>query len=95
MHTRLGLRLELVEAETLKQRDVERYMAAFRASKLGDSLPEYYGKTLRAALTAGWVKAIEPQMSVDDVAAQKPAVVRWFAQHVNDLYVEVTTIPPE
>jgi len=95
VHARLGLRLELIEVEALKQRDVERYMAAYRAIKIGDSLHEQNGKVLRAALASGWVKAISPPMTADDVGQQKPGIVRWFAQHIDVLYAEVTAIPPE
>ena len=95
MHKRLGLRLVLPEAETLRQRDVEKYMAAFRDTKLGDSLPEYHGRTLRAALKAGWVQEIEPNIGEADVADLHPAKVKWFAEKIDRLYTEATTIPPD
>ncbi len=91
-HKRYGV-LELPDVEALTQRDLERFMAAYRARPEGNSVSEDAGKTLRAAIAAEWV--IAPAMSVDMVDGMKPAQVRWMAQAIDRLYTEATTISPE
>ena len=103
VHRKLGLRLVLAEAEDLRQRDVERYMAAYREQKkLGDSVAEAHGKSLRAALMARWVKAIESgagangtMLNENQVGDLPPAAVRWFAQKVDALYLQITLVPDD
>ncbi len=94
-HQKLALRLVLPEAADLKQRDVDKFMAAFSAQKQGNSPREDNGKTLRAALKAGWVKDSEPALKAEQVDDLSPAVVRWFAERIDRLYVEASTVPPE
>lgn len=72
-HGRLGLRLVLKDAAELKQRDLEKYMAAYRAQKQGDSVPEAHGKSLRAALAAGWVREIEPVITAESSPSPSPS----------------------
>lgn len=95
IHKRLGLRLVLAEAEDLRQRDVEKYMRAYRDYKLGDSAVEAHGKSLRAALRTGWVKAITPEIDEHGVGDLAPAQVRWLGQKIDALYLEATAIPPD
>ena len=84
----------------MRQSDVDRYMAAMRDLKLGDSLPETHHKVLHAGLKSGWVKEAtvkgrsEP-IKPADVRDLHPAVVKWFALRINGLYLKVTAIPPE
>lgn len=93
-HAGLGLTLVLRFAvDELRQRDVERFMAAFNRTRSGDSTPEYNGRVLRAALEAGWVEqpTLTPQ-AVDDLL---PSHVAWFAKQIDALYQQASEIPPE
>lgn len=82
-------------AGDLRQRDIEKFMAAIRRSDLGESPPEHAGKVLRAAIQAGWV--IEPALKVekdhDDVADLPPAHAFWYAAQIDAVYRECMTVP--
>ena len=91
-----ALRLELrFSAGELRQRDVEKLMAAMRRSPLGESLAEHSGKVLRAAVECGWVVAPvwKVDASTDDVADLPPGECRWYAAQVDQVYAESSIIP--
>jgi hypothetical protein len=94
-HKGLDLKLKLkFNADELRQGDLEAFMAAYASFKhLGTTLPEDNGKTLRAAIKAGWIE--EPKMALDDVAAMRPVTVRWYAEQIDSVYTKARTIPPE
>jgi len=54
---------------------------------------KYYGEMVRAAIEVGWL--IEPKWTPDQVGKQKPMVVKWMGQVLDNLYKQETTVPPE
>ena len=50
---------------------------------------------MRAAITAGWFSEIQPAITVDQVADQEPAVIKLLGDWIDQVYGEVTIIPPE
>jgi hypothetical protein len=99
-HPKLGASLVLMDVEAMRQRDLDKYMAAMREPKLGDSTPETDHKIVFAGLRSGVVKEArvsdrpEP-LTAADVADLAPARVRWFARKINALYSQAVAIPPE
>lgn len=94
-HKRMGWAITLPDVDQVTQRDLNKYMAAMRESKLGDSVTEMNNKMLWAGLKSGFVRATTPALAPEEIEAQPPALVRWFGLQINALYIEVTTIPPE
>jgi hypothetical protein len=97
-HAKLGTRLVLRHsAEDLAQDEMERFMAVYQKQPQGASLPEDNGKTLRAALEAGWVESFTTPKGEITQAAQvgglKPAVVRWAAMQIDLVYSKAREIP--
>jgi len=95
-HKALKTRIVLKDAEELTQGDVDRFMAEFNAQAQGNSIPEDNGKTVRAALKAGWITEItEEPRTPESVDTWKPARVRWYAMQIDRVYVKARTIPNE
>jgi hypothetical protein len=97
-HAKLGLRLILRHsADDLVQDEMERFMALYQKQPQGASLPEDNGKTLRAALDAGWVESFATPKGEITQAAQvgtlKPSVVRWAAMQIDLVYSKAREIP--
>lgn len=94
---RQGLVLTLALAEdTVRQRDVEKMLAAL--GKLGASPNdrEANRKTVLAALQSGWLadlKVGDRAIGADDLADLHPAHVRYFAQEIDRFYNRVTDVP--
>ena len=87
-----GLRFVLVKsASELVQRDMDRFFAAYARFPQGNTVPEDNGKTLRAAVEAGWIA--EPQLSVGDVDNLKPGHVRWYARCIDQVITKAREIP--
>ncbi len=80
-------------AETLRQRDVEKFVGIVAKSKLGNSPVEYAGKVVRAAVEAGWIVA--PKLSVEDIPDLEPWRVAQYAQQIDQLYSAALTVPAD
>jgi hypothetical protein len=99
-NAKLGTSLVLMDEDAMRQSDLDRYMSAMRELKLGDSTPETHHKVVYAGLKSGVVKEArvvdraEP-LTPKDVKDIHPRITRWFALHINRLYVAVTAIPPD
>lgn len=95
-HKSLNTRLVLKGAEELTQGDVDRFMAAFNAQPQGNSIPEDNGKTVRAALKAGWITEIsEEPHTAESVDGWRPSHVRWYAMQIDRMYAEARAVPNE
>jgi hypothetical protein len=99
-HASLDLHLVLRRAaDDLTQNDVDKFMAAFAGQTQGNTPPEDNGKTLRAALAAGWVESFtakgEAIVKPDQVDGMKPAHVRWAALQIDRVYNKAREVPNE
>lgn len=90
-HKGLGVRATI---KPLTQRDLENFSAAV-VSEETRTATQRRGANLRAAIKAGWFSELDPAMTAEQVADQRPAVVRLLGEWIEAIYVEVTTIPPE
>lgn len=96
MHAGAGWKLTLAkDAAELTQGDIEKFTRAIAADKRGTTAPEDNAKTLAAAIRAGWVSSVEPAIDPDNMDGLRPAFVKWCAMHIDRLYIEARTIPPE
>lgn len=91
-HKTLHVKAEI--KDNLTQRDLEAFGAVL-ASEGTVSLSQKRGANVRAAIQAGWFKELQPAMTVEQVAEQSPVVIRLLADWIDEIYDEVTTIPPE
>jgi hypothetical protein len=87
-HPALGVKLVVNE---LTQGKLEKLLENLK-DKTGLPLGQYYGSLVRAAIIAEWLE--EPDWEVEDVADQKPAVIKWMGEQIDRLYAEATTVPP-
>lgn len=87
-HKKAGWKVAFAE---VTQGMLEEYFRQYREGR-GErvSASEDYGAVVRAAVAAGWIS-----LDTQDVGTLNPAYVRWLADKVNALFIEVTTIPPE
>lgn len=97
-HAGLGLRLVLRHsADELTQWAVDKFMDAYQSQSQGSSLSEDNGKTLRAALAAGWVEAFTtPKGDIIEAAqvdGMRPAHVRWAATQIDRVYAKAREVP--
>lgn len=96
-HHKLGL--TLVTKDDILTRDVETWSRETRklreaaGSVGGVSLYEDRVITLKAALKAEIV--VEPRMSWGQVGDLPPAHTRWYAERLNELYVELVEVPKD
>ena len=80
-----------VEFIELKQRHVEEFLTTMQDVDKSVPLQVYNAKALRAAADAGWF--IEPK--VKDIGEMSPALVRWLADRVSEVYSDAVNIDPE
>jgi len=78
----------------LRQRDLEAFGSAFMRER-PTSASERRGANVRAAIQAGWFEKLDPPMTVEIVADQDPRIIRLLGDAIDDIYEEVTAIPPE
>ena len=90
-HKKLGVKATI---RPLKQRDLESFGAAL-AQLPSESSSQRRGANVRAAITAGWFSEIQPAITADQVADQEPAVIKLLGDWIDQVYGEVTIIPPE
>jgi hypothetical protein len=79
--------------DDLSQADLEAYYAAYDAEGKPVSVWHERGRTIRAAITAGWFNApagLTPGM----VGELRPAQVPAMKAAIDDLYLKVTTADP-
>jgi hypothetical protein len=86
------LGIELVLIDVVTQGHVEKLLKAMPEGSFAQLLVIYHGALLRAAIQAEWILA--PEWKVEDVADMSPAVVRWAAEQVDELYGEAISVPP-
>lgn len=79
----------------LRQRDLEIFGAALAEEGVLLSASQRRGANVRAALKAGWFEVLQPEMTVESVADQHPAVIKLLGEAIDTIYGEVTAIPPE
>lgn len=81
------------DAEAIVQGEVERLMREYRRkAEKDESDPEMAGRTVRAALAAGWV-SVEPVVKAEDVASLRPGVVAEMARQINAYYARALVVP--
>ncbi|HWR66069.1 MAG TPA: hypothetical protein VN364_08115 [Bellilinea sp.] len=90
-HKKLGVKATI---KPLKQRDLESFGAVL-AQLPSASTSQRRGANVRAAITAEWFSEIQPAMTVDQVADQEPVVIKLLGDWIDQVYGEVTIIPPE
>ena len=90
-HKKLGVKATV---KSLKQRDLESFGAVL--SQLpSESASQRRGANVRAAIIAGWFSEIQPAITADLVADQEPTVIKLLGDFIDQVYGEVTIIPPE
>ena len=80
--------------DSLKQRGIERLMAATRkhgGAEAGITNYERSGAQARAACELGWIDGLE----VDAVDTMHPRVVMWIARQINDIIAAAWELPGE
>lgn len=77
--------------QTLRQRDVEKFIGILAKSKLGDAAAHFNGKVVRAAVEAGWIEA--PTFTADAVGDMEPWRVAQYARQIDSLYRESMAVP--
>lgn len=88
-HKKTGWTLDIKD---ITQGDLETYFKRYREGR-ADSVSgsEQNGLTVRAAAQAGWITS----PAAGDVAGMPPNQVAWIAGKIDQVYLELTTIPPE
>lgn len=86
-HAKTGWKLILNE---LTQGMAEKFEELYRADT-GGGVSQDVGRVVRSAIQAGWIQGV----TIDEVAAMKPAQVRWMGKQCDAVYTEAVTIPPE
>ena len=89
-HVGLGVRARIKD---LTQGDLEAFGAAL-VGEATDSASQRRGAYLRAALVAGWFVELVPALEAEQVIGQSPARVRLLGDWVDQIYGEVTNVPP-
>lgn len=74
----------------LKQRHLEAFEDAYHAADVKDGLSNISGRTVRAAIAAGWFG----EGCDADVGEMKAGEVRQLAQEINEAYTAAVTIDP-
>lgn len=90
-HKTLEVRAKVKE---LKQRDLEAF-GSYWMQERPTSASERRGANVRAAIQAGWFEELEPAMTVEDTYNQDPRIIRLLGDAIDQIYEEVTAVPPE
>lgn len=89
-HKKTGWKFTVVK---INQGMLERWFKKYRHYAGTDaSATEQLGATVKAAVDAKW---LEEKITVKEVEEMNPGRVRWMAEKINEVYEEITAIPPE
>ncbi|MHB0922608.1 MAG: hypothetical protein ACYC3H_01410 [Bellilinea sp.] len=92
-HKKLGVKAVL---KPLTQRDLEKFGEALAAEPTPAASASFRrGANVRAAIKAGWFEELTPAMTVDEVGDQPPSVIKLLGDWIDQVYGEVTNIPPD
>jgi len=89
-HKKFGKVRFVFDAETLTQRAIEGFTAAYQAQ---NGVSDKAGKLVRAAAQAGWFA--EPVLAAAAIPDLPARQVRWYSQLIEKLYDEATTVDPK
>lgn len=90
-HKKLGVKATV---KRLTQRDLEKFGESL-ALETPASASQRRGANVRAAINAGWFEGLTPAMTADEVGDQPPTVIKLLGDWIDQVYGEVTTIPPD
>lgn len=77
----------------LTQRDLESFGSAMSEEDT-KSASQRRGANVRSAIRAAWFSELKPELTADIVGDQSPALIKLLGEWVEEVYREVTNIPP-
>ena len=78
----------------LTQRDLESFGGAI-APEETKSASQRRGANVRSAIRAAWFIELKPELTAETVGDQSPALIKFLGDWVEEVYREVTDIPPD